>query len=103
MEKGEEGDEEKVIAEIVSTITAYLQPKRILLFGSRARGRGKCYSDFDVALEGVAMTYRRERELKDALDARVGIFSVDLVNLDKVDPEFMVLIKEGGKVIYEQH
>ena len=103
MGSGEEGEEEKVIGEIVSTITAYLHPKRILLFGSRARGRAKRYSDFDVALEGVAMTHRRERELKDALDARLGIFSVDLINLDKVDPEFKALIKEGGKIIYEQH
>ena len=68
MGRMEEGEEEKVIDEIVSTITAYLHPKRILLFGSRARGRGK-----------------------------------RLINLDKVDPEFKVLIKEGGRVIYEQH
>ena len=102
MGRREEGAEDKVIGVIVSTITAYLHPKRILLFGSRALGRGKRYSDFDVALEGVAMTHRMERELKDALDARVGIFTVDLINLDKVDPEFKVLIKEGGRVIYEQ-
>lgn len=103
MGRREEREEDKVIGEIVSTITAYLHPKRILMFGSRAMGRGKRYSDFDVALEGVTMTHRRERELKDALDARVGIFTVDLINLDKVDPEFKVLIKEGGRVIYEQH
>ena len=103
MGRREEGEEDKVISEIVSTISAYLHPKRILLFGSRARGRGKRYSDFDVALEGVAMTHRWERELKDALDARLGIFSVDLINRDKVDREFKVLIREGGRVIYEQH
>jgi len=103
MGRREEGEEEEVIGEIVSIITAYLHPTRILLFGSRARGRGKRHSDFDVALEGVTMTHRRERELKDVLDARLGIFSVDLINLDKVDPEFKVLIKEGGRVIYEQH
>jgi hypothetical protein len=44
-----------------------------------------------------------ERELKDAQDARLDIFSVDLINLDRVDPEFRTLIKEGGRVIYEQH
>lgn len=64
MERGEEVEEEKVIAEIVSAITAYLHPKRILLFGSLALGRGKRYSDFVVALEGVAMTHSGERELK---------------------------------------
>jgi predicted nucleotidyltransferase len=64
MGSGEEGEEEQVSGEIVRTITAYLHPKRILLFGSRALGRGKRHSDFDVALEGVAMTHRRERESK---------------------------------------
>lgn len=59
MGRGEEEEKERVIDEIVSTITAYLHPKRILLFGSRARGGGKRYSDFDVVLEGVAMTHRR--------------------------------------------
>ena len=44
----EEGEEEKVIGEIVSTITAYLQPKRILLVGSRARGRGKRLINLDI-------------------------------------------------------
>jgi hypothetical protein len=68
MGRREEGEEDKVISEIVSTITAYLHPKQLLLFGSRARGRGK-----------------------------------RLINLDKVDPEFKALIKEGGRVIYEQH
>ena len=68
MGRGEDGEEEKVIGVIVSTITAYLHPKRITLFGSRALGRGK-----------------------------------RLINLDKVDPEFKALIKEGGRVIYEQH
>ena len=64
MGRMEEGEEESVIGGIVSTITAYLHPKRILLVGSRARGRSKRYSDFDVALEGVAITHGWERELK---------------------------------------
>jgi len=98
-----EGEEEKVIAAIVSTVTAYLHPKRIFLFGSRVLGRGRRYSDFDVALEGITMSHRRERELKDALDMRMGIFTLDLINLDKVDSEFKALILEEGRVIYEQH
>lgn len=78
--------EEKAIAEIVNTIIDYLRPKRIFLFGSRVRGEGRRYSDFDVALEGVEMELRTERELKDALDARLGIFMVDLSTLTKWPP-----------------
>jgi predicted nucleotidyltransferase len=94
--------EEKIITEIVNTIIDYLRPKRIFLFGSRVRGKGRRYSDFDVALEGVEMELRTERELKDALDARLGIFMVDLINFDKVSPEFRALILQDGKVIYER-
>ncbi len=102
LKTGKEESQESIIDEIVNTITAYLHPKRIYLFGSRAMGRSRRYSDFDIAVEGVKMTHRSERELKEALDARLGIFTVDLVNLDNVEPEFKMLILKTGRVVYEQ-
>ena len=47
------------------------------------------------------MGIRKERLLKDALDERLGIFTVDLINLDKVDSEFKKFILRFGRVIYE--
>jgi len=94
--------EQEIIDSIVSLIKDYLHPKRIILFGSRASGKGKKYADFDIAVEGIEMDIRRERLLKDALDEKLGIYTVDLINLDKADAEFKKLILEKGRVIYEQ-
>lgn len=95
-------DTAKIIDVIIETIRRYLNPSRIILFGSRAEGGGKRYADFDIAVEGVKMDIRKERLLKDAFDEKLGIFTVDLISLDKVDIEFKKLVLDKGKVIYEQ-
>lgn len=94
--------EQEVIDSIISILKEYIHPKRIILFGSRASGRSKRYADFDIAVEGVDMDIRKERLLKDALDERLGIYMVDLIDIDKVDKEFRKIIMDKGKVIYEQ-
>jgi predicted nucleotidyltransferase len=38
------------IAEIVSRLVASVDPERIILFGSRARGGGNTASDFDILI-----------------------------------------------------
>jgi len=92
---------EKNIAEIIHTITELAQPEQIILFGSRAHGTAHRYSDYDIALAGVDMDHRTERCLKEALDDRLGIFTVDLINIDKVDREFKDIIVQSGVIVYE--
>lgn len=92
----------EIIDSIINIVKDHLHPRRIILFGSRASGKGKRYADFDIAVEGVEMDIRKERLVKDALDEGLGIFTVDLINLDKVDSEFRKLVLDRGKVIYEQ-
>jgi len=93
--------EQELLDLIVSMVKEHADPKRIILFGSRATGKGREYSDFDIAVEGVEMSIRKERLLKEALDQKLGIYMVDLIDLDTVDPEFKKLILEQGRVIYE--
>jgi predicted nucleotidyltransferase len=94
--------EQKVLMDIVTLVRDFLNPKRIIIFGSRISGRGREYSDFDIAVEGTEMNIRNERLLKDALDDKLGIITVDLINLDKVDSKFKQLVLQTGRVIYEQ-
>ena len=86
---------------IVEIITKLVQPRQIILFGSRAHGTAHRYSDYDIALVGVDMDHRTERRLKQALDDGLGIFTVDLINVDKVDPEFKDIIVQSGVIVYE--
>ena len=89
------------ISKIIHTITEWVEPEQIILFGSRTHGTAHRYSDYDIALAGVDMDHRTERRLKQALDDRLGIFTVDLINIDKVDPEFRDIIVQNGVVVYE--
>jgi predicted nucleotidyltransferase len=46
--EAEAGNQDAVLTEIVRRLVAELQPERIYLFGSRARGDGRPDSDYDV-------------------------------------------------------
>jgi len=95
-------DEKRIIDEIVKVLVSYLQPERIILFGSRAKQRAEKYADFDVAVEGADMDIRMERFIKDKLDEKAGIYTIDLVNLDKVDRNFRKIILQRGRVLYDR-
>ncbi len=92
---------EKNIAKIIRTITEWTQPKQIIWFGSRVQGAARRYSDYDIAVLGAKMNHRTERRLKESLDQRLGIFSVDLINLDKTDPQFRKMVMQKGIIIYD--
>lgn len=49
-EKAVSGGEQPLLAEMVRRLVAELQPERIYLFGSRARGEAHRDSDFDLLL-----------------------------------------------------
>jgi|Deesub1362A_J573_1020465.scaffolds.fasta_scaffold03141_6 predicted nucleotidyltransferase len=93
--------ERKVRDIIVSTVVNYLRPTKIILFGSRVKDKGVKYSDYDIAVLGADFNIRQERKLKEELDERLGILTVDIINLDKVDSEFRKLIESHGIVLYE--
>ncbi|MBV6341453.1 nucleotidyltransferase domain-containing protein [Candidatus Magnetobacterium casense] len=91
----------QMISLIVDTILSFVKPERIIVFGSRVSGRGHEYSDYDIAIEGVKLDVRTSRLLREELDIRAEIYTIDLVELDRADDGFRELVKEGGIVIYE--
>jgi len=94
--------QDRLVQEIVETIRIYLNPRRVILFGSRASHKQRPYSDFDIAIEGAGMDIRTERVLKENLDERAGIYLVDVIDLDRADSEFRELVQSTGRVIYER-
>lgn len=97
-----EKTDKKRLTDIVNILTDALHPERIYLFGSRSSGNPKRNSDFDIAVEGSSATFRKKRLAKEKLDEALGIYSFDLVETEKVSPEFKKLIKEKGKLLYER-
>jgi len=94
--------EQEILERIVSFLVRNLHPERIILFGSRARGNNRPGSDFDIAVEGGRrLDFRARRKLKEELEDLLGLYSLDLVFLDEVSPEFRQVILKGV-VVYEK-
>lgn len=94
---------ERILSELIPCLVKHLQPRRIILFGSRAKGSARPGSDIDLAVAGGKVpTFREERKLREELDRLAGIYSVDLVFLQQTDDTFRAMTEETGKVLYEK-
>lgn len=94
----ETGIRKEVIEEIKNLARKY-QVKRVILFGSRARGDYKRTSDIDIAVSGgdfVGFALDVEEETSTLLE-------FDIVNLDReMQDELRETIEREGKLLYEK-
>jgi len=79
-----------------------VDPRRIILFGSRAKDKFTDSSDYDLAIDSKNISFRIKRRLKDRIEEIIGLRSIDLVFLKDVDVDFKKIILETGKIIYER-
>jgi predicted nucleotidyltransferase len=93
---------EEKIKKIVTLIINSVDPQRVILFGSRAKGKAHKGSDIDIALEGCSVTTREFRKLKEIVDEASGLYSVDIIVLEKTDEAFQNIVKETGVILYEK-
>ena len=74
--------------------------RRVLLFGSRARGTNLPKSDIDLAVEGCPNFTALEDRLQNEL---WSLLHIDVVDLDgPVSTELREEIARDGKVLYEE-
>ena len=86
----------------VAILEKELNPKRIILFGSRAEGRYVRASDFDLAVDAMKPSDGRAYQIREAINDAIGLYRADIVYLANVDTEFRDLILNTGKVVYER-
>ncbi len=85
---------------IVRMIIHKYSPKKIVQWGSLLHPeKFDENSDIDIAVEGISEAERYFALLGDAMD--LTRFSLDIVQLEKIEPEFAELILLKGKIIYE--
>lgn len=95
---GETGIKTIVLEEICDIARKY-KVKKVILFGSRARGDFKEKSDIDLAVQGGDFV----RFMLDVNEETSTLLSFDIINLDeKIQSELKETIKKEGKVIYEE-
>ena len=71
--------------------------KKVVLFGSRAKGNYKYNSDIDL---GILCDKKYKGTIAEELDEIVGIYSIDLVFLDSMNNEIKLQIEKYGIEIY---
>ena len=95
---GETGIKPIVIEEICDFARKY-NVKKVILFGSRARGNFKEKSDIDLAVQGGDFI----RFMLDVNEETSTLLSFDIINLDEeIMGELRKSIEKEGKVIYEE-
>ena len=88
-------------ANIVTMIIERYKPKRLVQWGSLLdKEQFNERSDIDLALEGIVDAETYFALLGDAMN--MTSFRVDIVQLEKIEPEFASLIRSKGIVIYER-
>lgn len=94
--------ETEIVQKVIETLTKYLNPEKIFLFGSRVKGKSYNNSDFDFAVDGEKPEQNTQRKITEDIEAFAGLYKVDVVYLKSVDEEFKAIILETGKMIYEK-
>lgn len=89
--------DKKILAEIISLAQIH-KIKKVILFGSRAKGTNSERSDIDIAVSGGDFF-----SFACAVDEETStLLKFDVVNLDKkLSPEFLAEIERHGVLIYE--
>ena len=77
--------EKEIIQEVTRILKTKLRPSRIILFGSRAKGKGVRGSDFDFAVLFDKELSGRE---KNVLKLKMIAYLTDLLGTDKVDVRY---------------
>ena len=91
------------LGQIKNIVVQTLRPEQVWLFGSRAEGKNRKQSDYDIAFEGSSSSFREIRKAKEQISDSIGIYSCDLVDLEKAGEDFKNLVREKGKIIHERN
>lgn len=86
---------------IIKFIIEKYNPKRIYQWGSLLNRENFAeISDIDIALEGITSA-EQIFEIYGAI-MNMTDFSIDLIQIEKIEPEFAELIRTKGKIVYER-
>lgn len=89
---------ERHYADFVRIFRRYQQIEEVLIFGSRAKGTDKPWSDFDLAIIAPTMSDSKFSQLWVEIDALPLVFKLDLLHWDRLPQERLKeKIREEGK------
>lgn len=99
MENFEKTGIRPTVVEEIKKIAEKYEVKKIILFGSRARGDYHRASDIDLAVEGGRIT----DFILDVKETTSTLLNFDIVDLKETVPgEFLEAIEKEGIILYEK-
>lgn len=95
----EETGIKQIVIEEIRDLARKYKVKKVILFGSRARGDFRIKSDIDLAVQGGDFV----RFMLDVNEETSTLLCFDIINLDEdIQQELRQAIEKEGKVIYEE-
>lgn len=81
------GLDQDILDKILAVLTGYPAIERAVIYGSRAAGTFKNYSDIDLAVSAPAMSEKEFARLRFELDELPIVFKIDVVHIDRLENE----------------
>lgn len=79
-----------------------LQGHKVILYGSRARGTARPYSDFDIGICGKEpLSFTAFYKLEDMMEELPTLYKIDLVDLNRTNTGFQQEALKSAEILYE--
>jgi uncharacterized protein len=95
-------DQPPILEEIVASLSARSEVRRVILFGSRARGDAGEKSDIDLAVAAPRATKRQWLEIIRLAEESETLLTLQLVRMEEISEELKNRIEREGKVLYDR-
>ena len=92
----------RFLRQIIDTAIDYVDPQRILIFGSRARGGERVTSDYDLAFAGLLRPENWSRFVLYLDEHAETLLPFDLVCYEDASCALRAQIDEDGIILYER-
>ncbi len=94
------GLEQATIRCILDLLVEYPEIRRVILFGSRAKGNYRPASDIDLCLDAPGLDLRRQLEIETRLDDLLLPWKIDIIQQQGIDnPALLEHIERVGIVL----
>jgi len=87
---------------IVETIVQHVRPKRIILFGSRARDNANERSDYDIAIDDEHLTPLQLAQIRAGMETVPTLLAIEVVWMNRANEVLRQRILNEGKILYER-
>lgn len=98
------GLSEQTQSKLISLFQTYSNIKKVILYGSRAKGNFRPGSDIDLTVDAPNMNLSEILRVENSIDDLLLPYKVDLSLLHQIDNEALIEhIKRVGIVFYERY